>query len=42
MKENGPLPYIHPEMWFSVSVTEQPVNQPGAVVESVREGEEMD
>lgn len=42
MKENSPPTYIHPEMWFSVSATEQLVDQPGAVAEAVRDGEETD
>lgn len=37
MKENGPPPYVHPELRFSASVTELPVDHPEAVAESVRD-----
>lgn len=33
---------VHPHTRFSVSASEQPAGQPGAVAESVRHGEEMD
>ena len=42
MERNGLPTRVHPAIWFSMSETEEPADQPGAVAEAVRVGEEMD